>query len=471
MFDSVRTRLTLWYVSVLGVVLVAFSLGVYLLIARDLHNRLDNSLRDSIAAMERLLPYELDEGESFEKSAMSAVEEPYYPNQSVAIFDALGYQVSAKTSPKEIPANLPIAAQEILEPIRFDIAPNNASSAGNGRRVASRRLTIAKHQATYLLVASQSRDGLVNELALVRRIFAIAIPLALALAGLGGWLLARKSLAPVVAMSERARRISGENVEDRLPVTNPRDELGRLAITFNEMLERLTASFCQQRQFMTDASHELRTPLHVIRTSVEVTLEKSNRDEQEYREALEITNAQVLRLSRIVEDMFLLARADAGRRPLERIDFYLDELLGETARAANVLAASREVRIVTDITPDSAWRGDEGLMRQMMLNLLDNAIKFTPPGGRVELNLARRTSGYEISVADTGVGIPRAAQDHVFDRFFRANGARSQSQNTSGSGAGLGLSIAKWIAEAHEGRLELRHSDPHGSIFVVTLPG
>jgi heavy metal sensor kinase len=471
MFDFVRTRLTLWYVCVLALVLVAFSLGVYLLIARNLHDRLDNSLRDSIAAMERLLPYELDEGESFQKSAVSAVEEPYYPNQSVVIFDALGNQLSAKTSPNEIPASLPVAPHEILDRIRFDIAPNNASSAGNGRRVASRRLTIPKHQATYLLVASQSLDALANELALVRRIFVIAIPLALALAGVGGWLLARKSLAPVVAMSERARRISGENVEDRLPVTNPRDELGRLAITFNEMLERLTASLSQQRQFMTDASHELRTPLHVIRTSVDVTLGKLNRDKREYREALEITSAQVRRLSRIVEDMFLLARADAGRRPLERLDFYLDELLGETARAANVLAASREVNIVTDLAPDSAWRGDEGLMRQMMLNLLDNAIKFTPPGGRVELNLARHTSGYEITVSDTGVGIPRAAQDHVFDRFFRANGARSQSQDTNGSGAGLGLSIARWIAEAHEGRLELRHSDPHGSIFVVTLPG
>ena len=462
--------MTLWYVCVLGLVLIAFSLGVYLLIARDLHNRLDKNLLDSIAAMERLLPYELDEGESFQKSAVSAVEEPYYPNQSVAIFDASGNQLSAKTLPNGIPASLPGAPHEILEQIRFDVVPDNASSPGDGRRVASRRLTIPAYQATYLLVASQSRDALVNELALVRRIFAIAIPLALALAGAGGLLLARKSLAPVVAMSERAHRISGENLDERLPVANPRDELGRLAITFNEMLERITASFSQQRQFMTDASHELRTPLHVIRTAVEVTLEKSNRDEREYREALEMTNVQVRRLTRIVDDMFLLARADAGRRPLERIDLYLDELLGETARAATVLATRREVRLVTDLTPDSVWRGDEGLMRQMMLNLLDNAIKFTPAGGTVELNLVRGTSGYEITVADNGVGIPKAAQSHVFDRFFRANGARSQSHFTNGSGAGLGLSIARWIAEAHEGRLELRHSDPHGSMFVVTLP-
>ncbi|MEJ7618136.1 MAG: ATP-binding protein [Pyrinomonadaceae bacterium] len=296
------------------------------------------------------------------------------------------------------------------------------------------------------------------------------MPLALALAGLGGFFLARKALAPVAAMSERARRIGAANLEERLPVANPRDELGGLAAAFNDLLARLDASFNQQRQFMADASHELRTPLSVMHTTAEVTLAQPRRAESDYRDALEMMDAQTRRLARVVEDMFTLARADAGRRPLYESNFYLDELINETARAARLLATRKGVSVEVVGAAETSFRGDEGLLRQMLLNLLDNAIRYTPAGGRVSVCFAPYDSMCEISVADSGTGIPAEAQTRIFERFFRADEARSRVEAAGASGAGLGLSIARWIAEAHDGRLELRRSDESGTLFVASLP-
>jgi signal transduction histidine kinase len=179
---------------------------------------------------------------------------------------------------------------------------------------------------------------------------------------------------------------------------------------------------------------------------------------------------QARRLARIVEELFTLARADAGQRAIERKSFYLDELVAETARAAGVLASRKGVLMECAPAPEAPFHGDEGLLRQMILNLLDNAIKHTPTGGRVRLSLEQRNSEYAVTVADTGAGVPVEAQPHIFRRFYRADKARSRAWVADGGGAGLGLSIAKWIAEAHDGRLELAHSDETGSTFVASFP-
>jgi heavy metal sensor kinase len=301
----------------------------------------------------------------------------------------------------------------------------------------------------------------------------VIVPASLLLSGVGGWFLARRSLSSVVAMSERARRIGAENLEQRLPVANPRDELGRLASTFNELLARLNESFSHQRRFMADASHELRTPLSVMRTATDVTLEREGRTEGEYRDALKIIDEQARRLSRIVEDMFTLARADVGQQGLRPCDFYLDELIMETARAAVVLASRKGVKVTVSPSAEMPFHGDEGLLRQMLLNLLDNAVKHTPGGGSVSVVLARSEGALTITVSDTGAGIPAEAWPHIFERFYRVDKARSRAEaaRAGGSGAGLGLSIARWIAEAHGGSLELRRSEAAGgSTFVASLP-
>jgi heavy metal sensor kinase len=315
------------------------------------------------------------------------------------------------------------------------------------------------------------------DLELLGGILIVAVPFALLGVAAIGWFLARKSLAPVVAMPERARRISAENLDQRLPVINPRDELGQLATIFNELLARLNEAFqkqqeafAQQRQFMADASHELRTPLYVMRTAGEVTMDQEQCEASEYREALAMINQQTRHLTRIVEDMFTLARADAGQRKPEYRTFYLDELVTEAARAAQLLAERKGVKVEIAPADETPYRGDEGLLRQMLLNLLDNAVKYTPAGGAVRVSLAQHDSMREITVTDTGAGIPPEAQSRIFERFYRADKSRTRTETCANGGAGLGLSIARWIAEAHHGCLELRHSDQRGSTFVATLP-
>lgn len=470
MFDSVRAKLTLWHTGVLALALALFSVGVYGLLARTLHQRLDESLRASLTAAAASLAHELDEGETPAQAAHSTVLDLFIPHQALAVFDAEGHLLAERHANNQVQARLPAAtAVPAAQPYLFSLtAAQTAQSIPV--RLAVQRLHPKPAGPVYLVAICQSYEMIEGELAALRQVVLVTVPLVLLLASLGGWFLARQSLLPLVKMTEGARRISAENLDNRLPIANPRDELGQLAATFNELLARLDAAFALQRQFMADASHELRTPLSVLRTAAAVTLEQTPRPEAEYREALSLMHEQARRLTRIVEEMFTLARADAGRRPLALQDFYLDELLAETVRAASVLAQHKNLMLELAPTTESPLRGDEDLLRQLLLNLLDNAIKFTPPGGRIRLTLTTSGNAYQLSIADTGSGIPAAAQPHIFERFYRADVARSRTELEQGSGAGLGLSIARWIAEAHGGSLTLTHSDASGSTFCVTLP-
>ena len=268
-------------------------------------------------------------------------------------------------------------------------------------------------------------------------------------------------------MSATAAHIGAANLHERLPVANERDELGRLALVINGLLARLDASFEQQRRFMADASHELRTPVAIMRSEAEVALSQQERSNQELRESI------VKRLTGIVEDLFLLARADAGQYKLTSQKFYLDELAGEVTRAVRTLVAERGLTLQLDDAEEMPFRGDEGLLRRLLLNLVYNAIKYTPRGGTVTVSCQQEAQRYIITVSDTGRGIPAESQPHIFERFYRADNARSRAEDDGAgltSGAGLGLSIARWVAEAHDGTLELLHSSDAGSVFQLILP-
>jgi signal transduction histidine kinase len=216
---------------------------------------------------------------------------------------------------------------------------------------------------------------------------------------------------------------------------------------------------------MADASHELRTPISVVRTTASVILNKSSREEEEYRRAMAVVESQARRLTRIVDDMLRLARADAGHVLLQSRLFHLDEMLLDTVQAAVVLASQKEVAIEVSELSEGPFQGDEDLLRQMVMNLLDNAVKYTPPHGKIEVSLSSQNGSYAIRVSDTGCGIPEAAQALIFERFYRVEQGRSQA-----AGAGLGLAIARWIAELHSGSLELERSTPQGSVFRALLP-
>ena len=469
MFNSVRARLTLWYVAVLASVLVVFGVSVYALLARDLYERMDDDLRSSVQETAASFARLVGGGEPAGRAAASVLEDHVGPHQAAAVFDAAGRPVAENPALGNIHARLPQAAPPA--PGETALYAEPASGGGGGRLVGLKRVEVADASGPYLIVISTPLERAARELRAIRLTLYLAVSLALALAALGGWFLARRSLAPVAEMTERARRISAESLEQRLPVVNPRDELGLLAETFNGLLGRLDGSFALQRRFMADASHELRTPISVMRTATGVTLEREGRDEGEYRDALKVVDEQAQRLTRIVEDMFTLARADTGRLTPRRDRFRLDELLSETVRAAEVLGARKGLRVEAGRLEETPYVGDEGLLRQMILNLLDNAIKYTPPGGAVVASLERVPAGHAVVISDTGAGVPAEARAHIFERFYRVDRARSRGDATDlGGGAGLGLSIARWIAEVHRGRLELRRSDETGSTFVATLP-
>jgi heavy metal sensor kinase len=467
MINSVRMRLTLWYVGVLGAVLVAFSAGVYALLARTLYDQLDLELRSVQHVAVISLMHDAEEGQTLEGAAESTARELANPPQTLAIYDASG-RLLAHNGHDDPPPPPPLERLADGELALYEVPEEPGDD--DLVRVSAQAARVSPGDRDYILVASHPLETIEEELEALLRVFSYAVPAALVLAGLGGWFLVRRSLAPAVDMSEQARRISIEDLGRRLPVADPRDELGRLATNFNELLDRLSAAFGQQRQFMADASHELRTPLSVVGTAVDVTLEKEQRSEAEYREALAIIGEQNRRLSRTVEDMFTLARADAGRYPVRRESFYLDELVEETARAARLLGARRGVEVSAETGGEAPAEGDEGLLRQMVMNLIDNAVKHTPAGGRVQLTLGRANGQYVITVADTGAGIPPEAQAKVFERFYRVDQSRPREDSPAGAGAGLGLPIARWVAEIHGGRLEITRSDERGTVIRAVLP-
>ncbi|HKE24619.1 MAG TPA: ATP-binding protein [Bryobacteraceae bacterium] len=463
MFDSVRVRLALWYMGILALLLVTFSAGVYAILWRNFMERADGVLRSVSAAVVSILEKDLSENGLDELAARDTVEALNFPEYSIGILDASGELLAER--PFGSHRQLDLRTLPNLAPGQTSIETHPSLARGDPRRVAVTHVKLAPMERQYTILVSRSLTPLLGELAADRRILLIAVPLGALLAGAAGWFLARKSLAPVLAMSQQAHRIGVENLEERLHVANPRDELGRLAATFNELLSRLSGAFQIQRRFMADASHELRTPISVVRTTASVVLSKNHREESEYRGALTIVEAQARRLTRLVEDMLRLARADAGHVVLQERPFYLDEMLLESIQAAIVLANQKEIEIAIDDLPEGPFRGDEDLLRQMVMNLLDNAVKYTPPRGRIRVSLASQNGDYTIRVADTGRGIPADAQAHIFDRFYRVEEGRSEA-----AGAGLGLAIARWIAEIHHGSLELESSTPEGSVFCALLP-
>ena len=300
----------------------------------------------------------------------------------------------------------------------------------------------------------------------LRRDFFAGVPLILLLASAGGYFLARKSLLPIALMNRQTQRITAENLSSRLDVSNQRDELGRLATTINELLARLESSFKEQRRFVADASHELRTPLAILRGETDVALEKE-RGADDYRRSLVLIKDEAERLSRIVEDLFVLARQPADAPAIFKEPVNLNQMIGDCARAAQVLAARKDLRItISTETAPITLRGDDELLKRMLLNLLDNAVKYTPAGGEISVELTPQNGNARILVRDTGMGIPAKDLPHVFDRFYRVDKARSRALG----GAGLGLSIVHWIVQVHGGRIDAQSAPGRGSTFTVELP-
>ena len=475
MLDSVRVRLTLWYTGLLALFLVLLSLITYFIFWRSTLQRTDINLAELSEAFLTTVQAEMldNHGPDAAKLAtQEAIVEHRFRDHVFAVIDSKGgLLASSQDLPNaEVPEGL-LASGEFQKLLADSAGAErrfqNVKGGRSGYRAFVRKFPL-KGQ-TYTLAILQSLHPQNEMLEEVRVTFAWVIPIAIVLASIGGYFLARKSLAPVMAMSSQAGRIGAENLHERLPIQNAKDELGRLAASFNELLERVDQSFERQRRFMSDASHELRTPAAILRGESEVALSRSERPAEEYRESLAVLHAEAQRLTQIVEDLFTLTRADAGQYPLSPRDIYLDELVADCAHAARSLALAKKITLTCEVPEELPIRADEALLRRMILNLLDNAIKYTPTGGRVMVACERSGNEYAVSVTDSGAGIPEDLQQKVFERFFRVDKARTRMEN-DGGGAGLGLSIARWIAEAHHGRLILARSDSNGSTFTALLP-
>ena len=457
------------------IVLALLALTTYVVLKQNVVRRADTTaveLAESFLATVSAELNDLAKPESAKEAISAAIAEHKFQDVIFVVLDADGAVLGASEPERGRHRGGDSDADLLVNALSVPAVPvtnqfQSVRIAGHYYRRYTREFAI--HGRTASLIVLQSLHRQDEFLETLAGTFGIVIPLTLVVAGFGGYLLARRSLAPVVSMSAQARRIGAENLHDRLQIGNPRDELGQLATSFNDLLDRLTKSFEQQRRFVADASHELRTPVAILCGEAGVTLSKPERTQQEYRESLSILEEEATRLKHIVEDLFTLARADAGQYPLALSDFYLDELAAECCKNVRALAAAKQITVRCDADPDLLIRADESLVRRMLMNLLDNAIKYTQARGTVVTRSTASGNGqYLLSVEDSGPGIPEDLQLRIFERFFRVDPARSRGEKDSG-GAGLGLAIASWIAEVHGGEIKLS-SSPHGSTFAVSLP-
>ena len=467
MFDSVRTRLTLWYASVLAVSLVAFALLVYYAAARIFYERQDESLRSTAETVASAYMQELEEEGSIAKTNEVVLAQMVFPNRYVEVVDTDGRVVAQSGNLVGLPLTLSATSlnEARLHSVGF-VVSKTIQSESLGVRVAVVPLSKNYNNPVGFAVVAESLNVIEGGLRRLRRDFFAGVPLILLVASLGGYFLARKSLAPIALMNAQTQRITAENLSSRLDVPNPRDELGQLATTINALLARLDATFTEQQRFIADASHELRTPLAVLRGETEVALEQ-NRGAEDYRESLALIKDEAERLTRIVENLFILARQPVDQQSIMKDPLRLNEVVSECVRSAQVLATQRGLRLHLDgAMSEVNFTGDDELLKRMLLNLLDNAVKYTAPGGEVGVALSTQNGSARIVVTDSGIGIPLADQPRIFDRFYRVDKARSRALG----GAGLGLSIAKWIVEAHGGTIAVQSMPKQGSEFIVELP-
>jgi heavy metal sensor kinase len=453
---SIRLRLALWFSGMMAVALAAFGAGALWLHTRWAAAQFDSELNTLGAAVAQVMQEELGESGNLQRAVRETRSSIDVADRATAILDVDGRPLEAHWHGFD-PGGVFPPRDRLRQPATITVVQR-----GSAWRVLQRPEQSAA--GDYTIVVAGRLDAVATQRALLSRVLLVAGSIILLATAAVSWWAASSALRPVRTMAGDAAAISAKSREWRLNAPTETDELGQLARAFNELLARLSVASRTQRQFMADASHELRTPVSVIQTATEVTLNQATRQETEYREALTIIGEQTARLSQMVEDMFVLARADAGGYHVPMRRLYVDEVISEAVRAATVVAAAKGLDLTSEIQPDVAVDGDDGLLHRMMTNLLDNAVQHTPPGGSVTVLLGTASGTATIRVADTGPGIPEADRDRVFDRFVRLDPARSAA-----SGGGLGLPIARWIAEQHHGTLSLDPS-PRGCVFVVRLP-
>jgi len=425
---SLRLRLTLWTTAVSTGLMVCYGAFVYLHLRSNLYGELDRQLDEDIETAEGNLAWTAGSGLSWSARG--------------------GHAMAFET--------------EVRMPEGALIHRSQGFGAATERRT---REDLCRIEGRPVRIAVQRSDARVrHELAELLSVLAIGLPLWIGAAAAGGYLLARRALAPAARMAEEARRITAESLSARLPVADPRDEMGQLGTVFNETLARLETGFDQLRRFTADASHELRTPLTALRAVGEVGLRRP-RTPEESREIVGSMLEEVDRLAHLVDRLLTLSRADAGQVALSRERFDLRALAREVVQLMAPLAEERSVAVHVLEGEPAQVAADRAVLRQAVVALLDNALKYAPPGTTVRVVAA----GPTLEVTDGGCGIAPEHLPRIFDRFFRVDASRSREAGGPG-GSGLGLSIAQWAVRANGGRIEVESTLGKGSTFRIVLP-
>jgi len=453
---SIKFRLTIWYLVVLGALLVVFGVAAYFMLSHSLYQSLDDSLKLQVAQLEGCLKVEdgsigfqdTDQGDFGAQLAelvllYSANDNLLYqsgPRVEITQVDTLVTQALAGHS------TLVTAKTRDGQEIRLYAAPLKGETG------------------IYAVVVGRSTAELTDVLERFRYILILAVLATIALAGGGGFFLAKRAFKPVEQITRTAREIEESDLSRRIKVRSE-DELGRLASTLNQMIARLERAFSRQRQFTADASHELRTPLAVIQAESTLALRKK-RAESDYRKSLGLISREVSHMSALVDKLLFLARSDTGKEQLNLEAVNLKELLADLASETEVLCQEKGLQLKLGPLENLVVKGDKVELKQLFFNLLDNAIRYTPIGGSVTVSVERKRETAVVAIEDSGIGIPEEHIPHIFERFYRVDKARSRAEG----GSGLGLSICQHIAEVHCGRIEVESQIGKGSTFSVSLP-
>lgn len=458
-----RVRLTLWYGTALALVLIIFSVILYAITARNLRDTVDESLEETATTAVRSL-----EARGFlplidEEELLSQFPELARIDKFFQIFSPSGTITirSPNIKQHEVPLSrtaldAAFAGQSIFESAKYPKEPP--------LRLISVPI-MYRGNLLYIVQVGTSMESVGETLQRFLVLLIVAIPIALAVSLAGGWFLAGRALRPVDKITLAAQRIAAGDLSQRLSMPPAHDEIGRLAATFNNMIGRLDTSFRQIRQFTSDASHELRTPLTVMKGETDLVLRRP-RPLEDYQSVLESNLEEIDRMTRIVDELLFLSRADMGEVKVESLPVAMESLVEDIHRQARLLAQDRNIEVVLGTVMPVVIQGDDLRLRELLLNLVENAMKYSHSGGKVEIALLNDGRQARLSVTDHGIGIAPADHKKIFQRFFRTDVARAHTKK----GTGLGLAICAWIAELHKGRVEVKSDLGQGSTFTVVLP-
>jgi len=457
----IRWRLTLWFALILCAILILSGVVLHILLQRYLSNQVDDNLQVYSARVHGTLnPQEIQEHVDYEviHAKLPPINEFASPGVYIQLIDKNGNVVvkSASLGEQELPVNPSLISQGFAG----DVAIGTVA-AGESARVRIMVSPLYLNNQVLLLEVAQSLNPIDTTMSQVRWAILASILAALILATVSGSMVVRGALSPVSRITQTARSIeSSSDLNRRVGYTGPADEVGELATTFDHMIEHLDRAFQSQKHFVADASHELRGPLTVIRGNLDLLKRKLN--EEDRHESLAAIGRETIRMAKIVDDLLFLAEVESGELARQQMVALKVILMGERDRAQTI-AGDRE--IVTGQQEDLVIRGDAQRLRQLLGNLVDNAIKYTPEHGTIMLSLFRDGEWARLEVADTGIGIAPENQPHIFDRFYRIDKARSRFSGSTG----LGLAIVKGIVEQHGGKVTVSSELGKGSTFTVWL--